>query len=313
MIPLAKNVPFKTYLRVFDTQIRPILEYGSEVWYGGHAIKKIENVHITFLKQIMGVKTQTSSLTVYGETGRYPLELRQKEMAVKYWVRLIQLNDNDPLKHIYKELLRVHISGGNTWCKTVMSVLHSIDHINLWEAHIDGVETISVKPLLSKLKVTLEQQYKSTWYSDICDSVKHPVLRTYKLFKNSHHVETYLLSVKNAGHRKNITRFRVSSHDLEIEKGRHCRPKIPASDRLCKFCSANAVDDELHLLTSCVYHDVERDILYQCVLQYITNLMFMDDRLAFISILQTENQHILAALGSFLSAAFQKRKLHRAV
>ena len=44
------------------------------------------------------------------------------------------------------------------------------------------------------------------------------------------------------------TKFRISSHQLEIECGRY--RKIPASQRICKLCNLE-VEDELHFLLEC--------------------------------------------------------------
>ena len=45
------------------------------------------------------------------------------------------------------------------------------------------------------------------------------------------------------------TKFRLSDHDLEIEKGRHM--KVERGNRHCKLCTAGNFGDELHLLFGC--------------------------------------------------------------
>ena len=45
---------------------------------GFHKSPDVEKVHLKFLKQILGVRRQTSSVAIYGELGRVPLnDLRQ--------------------------------------------------------------------------------------------------------------------------------------------------------------------------------------------------------------------------------------------
>ena len=51
-----------------------------------------------------------------------------------------------------------------------------------------------------------------------------------------------------------------SSHNLEIERGRHTRPCTPITDRLCPKCEV--LEDEIHFLTSCHLFTTERDILF---------------------------------------------------
>ena len=57
--------------------------------------------------------------------------------------------------------------------------------------------------------------------------------------------------------RKTITRWRLSSHDLEIEIGRI--NGIPQENRFCKFCD-NIVENEEHVIYYCqAYKDERKD------------------------------------------------------
>lgn len=74
---------------LFDSMILSILTHGSEIW-GLHPAPDIEHVHLKFLKQILGVKPQTSNVTVYGEFGRVPLSIIREERILKYWYKLMK-------------------------------------------------------------------------------------------------------------------------------------------------------------------------------------------------------------------------------
>ena len=56
--------------------------------------------------------------------------------------------------------------------------------------------------------------------------------------------------------RKIITRWRLSSHPLYIETGRHRRPKILRERRLCIVC--DIIEDEFHTLYVCRAHQFIR-------------------------------------------------------
>ena len=64
-------------------------------------------------------------------------------------------------------------------------------------------------------------------------------------------------ALANDDNRKIITRWRLSSHPLYIETGRHNRPKIPRERRLCMVC--NTVEDEYHALYICRAHQFIRN------------------------------------------------------
>ena len=68
----------KLSLKVFQAQIEPILMYGSEVLFIGKEMLDFETVHLSFLKNMLRVKQQTTSVTIYGDTKRHPLFLNNK-------------------------------------------------------------------------------------------------------------------------------------------------------------------------------------------------------------------------------------------
>ena len=129
---LGNNAPISTQIKIFDTQIRPILEYGCEIWYPGSQIKLLESVQMKFLRRALGIKEQTSNLAVYGETGRFPLQLRQMELQLRYWCRLATMEPENPLPHVYNELLKLHRCGNKTWCDNIVKTLDSIGLTDAW-------------------------------------------------------------------------------------------------------------------------------------------------------------------------------------
>ena len=64
--------------------------------------------------------------------------------------------------------------------------------------------------------------------------------------------------LRNTGTRKCFMKLYISNHKLLIETGRHCRPKLPREERLCKFCPLNEIEDEMHLLFSCTLYNDRR-------------------------------------------------------
>jgi hypothetical protein len=68
------NLSIKCQLNLFDKIVKPILLYGCEIWgLGKNDI--IERVHLKFCKLLLRLKVSTTNFKVYGELGRYPLEI----------------------------------------------------------------------------------------------------------------------------------------------------------------------------------------------------------------------------------------------
>ena len=68
------NLPVDLQLDLFDKLVTPILLYGSEIWvYEDNDV--IEKLHLRYCKYILNVNKSITSSMVYGELGRYPLNI----------------------------------------------------------------------------------------------------------------------------------------------------------------------------------------------------------------------------------------------
>ena len=134
-------------------------------------------------------------------------------------------------------------------------------------------------------------------------------LRTYKLFKTTSGMEPYLISNPRLSYIHTIARFRISSHTLEIETGRHRRPKVPVEERTCKICESNSVEDEQHFLRECLAPEIVqlRKKLIATAITCIPNYTNLNNRDKFNEILTNRESEMISALGSYLTLAFQKR------
>ena len=294
------------YFKIFDTQIRPILDFGCEVWCNGEVHYGLEKVHTDYMKQTLGVKQQTTHLTLYGDTGRYPLVIKHQEMVLKYWFRLLSLNNDNPLRKMYSDLVLLDAQGHNTWCRGVKHILKSVNHEHLWHSQ-DKLDDVRVhKTLMHGIKIGLLETYKTHWENEVKNTVKHPKLRTYNLYKTSHEKEPCVFENFDNMYKRCISKFRVSSHRLRIETGRY--ENLPIEERLCVYCTGEHIDDEIHLLTECKYHNEERKLLFECAKQNIPGFSeLQDSKDIFIQIMSTHIKSVLICLGKFLYSCFKKR------
>ena len=92
---IGPTIPITVLCKIFDTQIQPIIDYGSEVCYNRKSNYRLESLHLTYLKRALGVILQTSNLAIYGGTGRYPLKVRQETLVIGYWLKRMTLPANN--------------------------------------------------------------------------------------------------------------------------------------------------------------------------------------------------------------------------
>ena len=119
---------------------------------------------------------------------------------------------------------------------------------------------------------------------------------TYREMKTDYIIEPYILYIPNKRHQQVVARLRVSSHNLNIEIGRHSRTRIPRDQRFWMFCNSGKIDDGLHFITACHYHSCERDTFFRIV-----------DLIIKISGFANTFDEFAKALGSFDFSAFKKR------
>ena len=83
-------------------------------------------------------------------------------------------------------------------------------------------------------------------------------LRLYCKYKEDKQEELYLSLPIPMRLRRDLARFRTTSHNLEVEMGRH--NNVSFEDRLCQLCGRSnifAVEDEFHVVFHCeAYNDI---------------------------------------------------------
>ena len=95
------NLSVSCHLDLFDKIIIPMLTYGSEIW-GYENIDILEKVHVQFCKLLLNLKTSTPNFMLYGELGRYPLNITVKLNILSFWSKLIDGKQSKLSSLIYR-------------------------------------------------------------------------------------------------------------------------------------------------------------------------------------------------------------------
>ena len=113
----------------------------------------------------------------------------------------------------------------------------------------------------------------------------------------------YYLKHPNKEVRKYLTKFRVSDHDLFIEKGRYL--KIPREDRKCKIC--NIIDDEYHFFLNCKINQEIRKGFLNYFNTLFTNFEILNPIEKLQKILNPSNNTDIDMVVSFIKQSFELR------
>jgi len=127
------DISIQHRLDLFDKLVSPILCYSSEVWgfiYG----KAIEKVHLQFCKRILGVKKTTQNDLIYGDLGRIDLKTRRYVNIIKYWLKLLALNEKMFAKKFFL-MLKIDIETRpekENWCTLLKNLLNNLGLFDAW-------------------------------------------------------------------------------------------------------------------------------------------------------------------------------------
>ena len=147
----------KTKISLFDWMVKPIVLYGAEVW-GVYHFKSIDNLHLRFLRNLLGVKKQTPICAAFGGFGRLPFSVICKQRELKFWCKVMSENHSN-LYDAYIDQCNYVPSA--CWAKRVNSM---IDHLGLTKIRLNFNINVNSAVIL---KTRLYDQYVQSWNTSI--------------------------------------------------------------------------------------------------------------------------------------------------
>ena len=79
------NLSFECQLELFDKMVKPMLLYWEEIWGFSKNIDCLEKIQLRFCKLLLKLKSSTPNYMIYGELGRFPIEIDINIRMVLYW------------------------------------------------------------------------------------------------------------------------------------------------------------------------------------------------------------------------------------
>ena len=96
-------------LKLFDATVLPILTYGADVWaaferdtYESWDLCLIEQVHLNFYEQILGVNRLIIDLRCRAELGCRPIRLLIDLKIMEFFKHCLKLSDDKVVKEVLK-------------------------------------------------------------------------------------------------------------------------------------------------------------------------------------------------------------------
>ena len=230
-------------LRLFNSIVEPRLSYGCEVW-GFCEANQIEKLYLGFLKTLLGVKKTTPSAFLYIELGVVPLINLRLIRIMKYWLKILDLNDSNPVKIMYQRLIKdsEETEQVTNWASLLKDTLNKFGFGHIWlQQHVEHKQ---------KFVLDFSQRLKDIFFQNNQGNLDQlSEHRLYKVLTPEKGLQRYLSSVPEKFIREAIARLRLGSHNFMIERGRWQHPKIDFNARLCDDCGE--IEDEFHVILVC--------------------------------------------------------------
>ena len=280
------------FLKIFDAQVQPIVLYGAEIWGLESCSSGIDNVHLFGLKRYLGVDRRTPNDLVYGEVGRFPIQINACVRCIRYWLKLIRMEEHRLPLTAYKMLLNLDQRGKTNWVTNIRKTLCANGFSYVWDNQGVGCLNAFIREFRQRL-IDIRWQ---TWDDHVNTSNRFSL---YRQFKTLTGLEPYLMLNLNRHIRYTLTRFRFGVSDIEVHRSRF---KVYNVDDLkCPLC-LSAVDSEVHFVLCCPAFD---DLRYEFIdPKYFNNPC--EFRLALL--LATQNERALKNLALFVYKASCRRK-----
>ena len=247
--------------KLFDSLFLPILLYSSEIWgaYDKIDLSKwekdpIEKLHTQFYIYYMGLNWRAPNVVSRNEVGRLSLKLHVYMRILKFWTHLENLPDNSIAKQCLHLSAQLAEHKKTSFIFSLREILQQYGCMNQNQDQFIGTTMDhngqKIKNYLPKITQTIMTSLKNHQHNAKTDQ------------RSSLQLEL----IKNANHRQSVAKLRCGNHDLKIETGTHCVPKIPESMRICSHCSSNEVENEIHFVFHCNLHEQIRKTLFNDII-----------------------------------------------
>ena len=259
----------KIFMRLYDSLVKPISIYACEIWAAfGHKPNMVtdiisllyenyktpfEQLHLRCCKKALSVSRRTSNFGSLAELGRLPVIYNILIAVCKYRVRLNSMPEDSLLVHALNSQAQLsHNSNKTSTYSDFTANLFKQLKLKIPSCK----QSDSQHCFDSAIKTSLIHKFKQH-YHVLLNRLKNnseSKLQMYARLKGELSFEGYLLD-NPAAHF--ITKFRLSDHNLPVERGRYLKPKLLREFRTCTLCHSG-VGDECHVLFNCSHPDLRK-------------------------------------------------------
>ena len=284
---------FDIFIKLFDSQVQPIVQYGAELWGLEKAADHCEKLHLFALKRFLGVTVKTPNDLIYGETNRFPILINSAVRCMRYWIKLTQMEDSRLPRKAYNMLFSLDTKGKVNWATKIKVKLYELGLGYVWLNQ--GV--VDVAWFLRDVRTRLVDSRWQDWDAHIQDSNRFDL---YRQFNSSHSIPTYITMKMDRHLKFMVARFRLGISEIAVHRFRY--KTVSEEDYVCPLCQ-DARDTDLHFVFECPALDNLRNMFIPSKFQNRPSLFRL------VLLMSSTQETIVKHFALYLYKAFKIRSI----
>ena len=186
---------------------------------------------------VLGVGRDVKHNIALGECGRFPIYIDMYVRVIKYWIKLLHMDNNRYPKQCLSMLQRHDQSGRHNWATQVRHILCSFGFGYAWAMQDVGNQALFVSEFKRRLLDSFRQDWHAslTSYPEYCEY--HPEI-----------IQASYIGYINA---RELRRALCLLRCCKLPLNGICRFGERIVDPFCKQCDGQHVEDLCHFVLSC--------------------------------------------------------------
>ena len=108
------DVGYNTYCHLFDSFVVPVQDYACEIWWNTN-INMCDKITERAMRYYLGVHNLTPLPALYGKMGRLKTKYRHYIHVIRFWNRLVNMDNHRLTKHIFQSDALFSVTGKRNW------------------------------------------------------------------------------------------------------------------------------------------------------------------------------------------------------
>lgn len=294
IINKAKISKMPLIKRLFQSLVRSIVFYGSEIW-GIRYIKEIEKIQNLFLRRLFHLPNNTPGYALRLETGMYALESNIFQQVLNFIEKILKMPEDRYAKICFKRLIALkHFESKNNKYNWI-SQIHDIFLTPINE-NVDW-NSLTLESFL-EIKETLVNKFNNYCYqNDFNSCINTSSLTIYnKIFPKNPITENYLSSNLSLQEKRVIAQIRLLNNFVPRIVFNNVIYNLMETEN-CNYC--NEANSIIHKILYCIRFNEDRIVILENSRDELESLVFFE-------LLETTNSTMLKKFTNYVINILKK-------